>query len=197
MTTVADDVCFSDVLAFWFGAPESPTLGLARPAWFRKDAAFDEAIRQRFAATLANAAKGEFDAWQETPYACLALLVVLDQFPRNLHRQSPLSFATDHKALAVARRAVQRGFDRLLRPVERTFMYLPFEHAEDIAAQRRSLELFASLSRHPGGDSLFDYARRHYDIVVRFGRFPHRNQVLGRTSTAEEEAFLRQPGSGF
>jgi uncharacterized protein (DUF924 family) len=197
MAAVSDDTSFSQVLAFWFGAPGSPTLGRTRPAWFRKDAAFDEAIRQRFAATLTGASMGKFDAWQRTPYACLALLVVLDQFPRNLHRQSPLAFASDHQALAVARQAVQRGFDRLLRPVERTFMYLPFEHAEDIAAQRHSLQLFSSLSAEPGGEGLLDYARRHYDIVARFGRFPHRNQALGRRSTPEEEAFLRQPGSGF
>jgi uncharacterized protein (DUF924 family) len=119
-------------------------------------------------------------------------VIVLDQFPRNMFRGSARAFATDALALAAARSAVERGFDRLLSPTERTFVYLPFEHAEDLASQRRALALFRA--RDPDN---VEYARRHYRIIARFGRFPHRNAILGRESTAEEIEFLKRPGSSF
>jgi len=124
--------------------------------------------------------------------ASLSLVVVLDQFSRNLFRETPRAFSADSLAFSVAASAIGRGFDRLLSPVERTFMYLPFEHAEDLAVQRRSLALFEALNPND-----MEYVKRHYEIIVRFGRFPHRNAILGRESTAEEAEFLKQPGSSF
>lgn len=188
---------FSDVLDFWFGAPGSPCRGWPRKQWFSKDPAFDAEIRARFMAEYEAAARGERSAWEHTPYAALAMTIVLDQFPRNMFRGEPRAFATDAAALAVARRTVERGFDRLLLPHERCFLYLPFEHAEDLAAQRRSLALFGSLASCEEVAGAIDHARRHFEIIARFGRFPHRNRVLGRESTPEEIEFLKQPGSGF
>lgn len=188
---------FSDVLAFWFGAPESPALGRGRKEWFEKNPAFDAEISARFLDTHEAAAAGRLTMWESTPLASLALIVVLDQFSRNLFRGAAQAFAADGIALEVARRAIDNGFDSLLRPVERTFLYLPFEHSEDIAAQRRSLRLFAALAEAPGTAGSYDYALRHHDIIARFGRFPHRNAILGRASTAQELDFLKQPGSSF
>jgi uncharacterized protein (DUF924 family) len=139
-----------------------------------------------------KAARGKLERWETTPLASLALVVVLDQFPRNMFRETPHAFSTDSRALAAAGRALERGFDRMLSPAERTFMYLPFEHAEDFAAQRHSLALFEALDPND-----MEYAKRHYEIIARFGRFPHRNAVLGRESTPEEIEFLKGPGSSF
>jgi uncharacterized protein (DUF924 family) len=188
---------FANVLDFWFGPPASPELGRPRTCWFEKSDAFDAEVRARFGSLLGKANAGELDHWTDTPFAALALTVVLDQFPRNACRGTPASFASDARALAVARSVIRRGFDRLLLPVQRWFVYLPFEHAEDLAAQRESLRLFGMLTGDPASESTIDYARRHYDVVARFGRFPHRNAILGRTSTEEETAYLEQPGSGF
>ena len=188
---------FAAVLDFWFGAPASAERGRPRRCWFEKSAAFDAEIGARFGALIDAANEGALDAWTATPVAALALAVVLDQFPRNIHRGTPAAFASDARAIAVARAAVRRGFDRLLLPVQRWFLYLPFEHAEDLAAQRESLRLFATLAGDPASAGTIDYARRHYDVVARFGRFPHRNAILGRTSTPEEVVYLQQPGSGF
>ena len=187
----------SRVLDFWFGAPGSPERGRSRACWFEKNAAFDDEIRDRFGALQADAAAGRLDAWQARPRSALALAVLLDQFPRNMHRGTAAAFACDARAQTVAMHAVRRRFDRALRPVERWFVYLPFEHAEDLARQRESLRLFAGLRFEPECPGAFDYACRHFDVIARFGRFPHRNQVLGRVSTAEEAAYLAQPGSGF
>lgn len=188
---------FAAVLAFWFGAPGTADAGRPRSQWFEKSEAFDATIRERFGALHERAHAGELDAWAATPLAALALLVVLDQFSRNIHRGTPRAFASDARALAIARKAVWSGFDRVLTPVERWFVYLPFEHAEDLAAQRESLRRFAGLDGDPASASAIDYARRHYEVIARFGRFPHRNAVLGRPSTPEEAEFLRQPGSRF
>ena len=136
--------------------------------------------------------RGELDRWRSTPLAALALIVVLDQFSRNLFRGTPRAFVGDPAALAAAASAIERGFDRLLSAQERTFAYMPFEHAEDLAAQRRSLALFGALDPDD-----IDYAKRHHDIIARFGRFPHRNAALGRESTPEEIEFLKRPGSSF
>ena len=183
---------FIEVLDFWFGAPGSRERGRPRKAWFRKSEPFDAEIRRRFLDTWEQAARGELERWQATPLASLALVVTLDQFPRNMFRGTARAFASDSLALAVARETIAREFDRLLSPVERSFVYLPFEHAEDLAAQRRSLALFHALD----GEQV-EYARRHYEIIARYGRFPHRNAILGRPSTAEEIEFLKQPGSSF
>jgi uncharacterized protein (DUF924 family) len=136
--------------------------------------------------------------WQETPDGALALIVVLDQFARNIHRGDLRAFAGDTIALATARALVDTGADRALPPVRRVFVYLPFEHAEDLACQDEALRLFGALAAEsPEHADTLDYARRHRDIIARFGRFPHRNEVLGRPSTPDEEAFLAQPGSRF
>jgi uncharacterized protein (DUF924 family) len=187
----------SRVLDFWFGARPSPDYGHPRKPWFEKSDAFDSDIHERFSNLQAQAAAGRLDAWQASSKSALALIVLLDQFPRNMHRGSPKAFACDPKAHGVARYAVSRGFDRVLLPVERWFVYLPFEHAEDLAMQRESLRLFAGLGFDPESAGAIDYARRHFDIIARFGRFPHRNDILGRISSADETEFLGQPGSGF
>ncbi len=188
---------FREVLDFWFGPAGSPECGRPREAWFRKSEAFDEAIRARFLELHRQAAGGHLQSWEAEPDSLLALIVVLDQFPRNMFRGTSRAFATDAQALAAAQLAVARGFDRLLAPVQRWFVYLPFEHAEDPAVQRRCLELFEDLRADPDSAETIDYARRHGEIIARFGRFPHRNAVLGRISTPEEIEFLKQPGSGF
>ena len=188
---------WAEVLEFWFGAPESPEFGRPRAAWFVKSAAFDALIRDRFLATHEAAAAGALATWSARPLGALALAVALDQFPRNLFRGDPRAFATDAQALALAREIVAQRFDAALLPVQRWFAYLPFEHAEDLAAQRESLRLFEGIASEAGGAGTFAYAMRHYAVVARFGRFPHRNAILGRASTPEELEFLRQPGSSF
>lgn len=186
-----------EVLDFWFGAPGSADAGKRRPEWFRKSDAFDAAIRERFLTIYEEAAAGRLAEWEVGARPLLALIVVLDQFPRNMFRGSPRSFATDPRALAAADRMVQRGWDAQLSALERSFAYLPFEHAENGAAQKRSMQLFGALARDPSCADLLEWARKHYVIVERFGRFPHRNAILGRVSTPEEIEFLKQPGSTF
>jgi uncharacterized protein (DUF924 family) len=187
-----------DVLDFWFGAPGSPEHGRERDAWFTKDEAFDRLIGERFGAVIEAALAGGLADWAEAPDSALALVIVLDQFTRNAYRGTPRSFAGDAMALRSAREMVARGSDLTLLPVQRAFAYLPFEHAEDLAAQRESLHLFAQLAEADASLAGYaDYARRHHDIIERFGRFPHRNAILGRVSTPEELEFLKQPGSGF
>jgi uncharacterized protein (DUF924 family) len=182
---------------FWFGARTSPDYGHSRKPWFEKSDTFDRDIRERFGHLQAQAAAGRLDAWQANSKSALALIILLDQLPRNMHRGSPKAFACDSKALGVARFAISRRFDRVLLPVERWFVYLPFEHAEDLAMQRESLRLFAGLDFDSESAGAIDYARRHFDIIARFGRFPHRNDTLTRVSTAAETEFLAQPGSRF
>lgn len=186
------------VLAFWFGQPGDTDYGQPKSAWFRKDPAFDEAIRSRFLPTAEAALAGRLADWAETPRGALALLVLFDQFPRNLFRGDPKAFAGDAQARAIADRLIERGWDAELAPVERLFAYLPLEHSESLADQERSLALFTALAAtHPGFDGHLDYARRHHEIISRFGRFPHRNAILGRPSSPEEAAYLAQPGAGF
>lgn len=187
-----------EVLDFWFGAPGSAEYGRARKIWFKKDAAFDALLRERFGALLDAACAGELDAWCAAPEGALALVIVLDQFSRNCHRGTPRAFAADDKALAIARAMVASGDDLRLPTVEhRAFAYLPFEHAETAEAQRESLRLFGELAKDPQAKGYYDYAVRHADVIARFGRFPHRNAQLGRESTQAEAAFLSQPGSRF
>ncbi len=187
-----------DVLVFWFGQPGQAEHGQPRAAWFRKDAAFDEQIRSRFLPDVQAALAGRLDSWADGPQGLLALLIVLDQFPRNLFRNDAKAFAGDRQALELANRALARGWDKPRLAVEKLFIYLPLEHSEVLADQQRSLQLFSALAaEHTGCDGFLDYARRHYEVIARFGRFPHRNAALGRPSTAEEAAYLAQPGSGF
>lgn len=188
---------WTDVLEFWFGAHASPEFGRPRACWFQKSDAFDALLRDRFLTIHEAAATGALDAWAARPLSALALAVALDQFPRNMFRGTPRAFAADARALAVAQSAVERGFDAVLLPVQRWFVYLPFEHAEDLAMQRESLRLFEQIAAETGGAGTLTYAMRHYAVIERFGRFPHRNAVLGRESTAEEIAFLAQPGASF
>ncbi|MDY7012333.1 MAG: DUF924 family protein [Cyanobacteriota bacterium] len=185
------------VLAFWFGKPDRAECGKSRKVWFAKDPEFDEAVRSRCSSLYRQAAIGELEDWTATPAGCLALIILLDQVPRNLFRNSPQAFATDSQALSVAESAVDRGFDRELLPVQRWFIYLPFEHSESLEHQERCLALFSHLEDDPESASAIDYARRHYKVIQRFGRFPHRNAILGRESTPEEAEFLTQAGSSF
>ncbi len=187
----------ADVLAFWFGAPGSPEHGKPRRAWFAKDAAFDEESGRRFRALHACAALGERDRWDASPRELLALLVVLDQFSRNLYRGDARAFSQDGAALAAARRMIDRGWDRDLLPVERQFAYLPFEHAESMAEQDRAVALFTDLEAFEATKGLVVWAEKHRDVIRRFGRFPHRNAALGRESTPAEIEYLAQPGAGF
>ena len=172
-----------DVLTFWRAA--------GPPKWFRKNVDFDREITQRFLACHEAAAAGRLAEWEATPEGALALLILLDQFPRNMFRDSVRAFATDPLARAVAERAVARGLHRQMPSGERMFFQLPFEHSENLADQERSL----ALSREINGGKADSYADGHADIIRRFGRFPHRNATLGRLSTAEEQAFL--DGGGF
>jgi len=176
-----------DVLAFWFDGD----LGTKRKVWFEKDDGFDAACGQ-FAEARDSAKRGGLDHWGDTPRGALALIILLDQFSRNLHRGSPEAFAADGKARAVARLAIARGFDLALPPAARCFVYLPFEHAEDPAAQDESVRLLTPLD-----DRYARYAVSHRDVITRFGRFPQRNAALGRVSTAAEEAYLADPDRGF
>ena len=172
------------VLGFWFRGNEE------RKEWFQKDPAFDDEIRARFLPLYEEAARGALAAWKHSSSECLALIILLDQFPRNMFRGDARTYATDALALDAARHAVAAGYDRSLSEIERTFIYLPFEHSENLADQETALRLFA-------GHANYEWARKHWEIVRRFGRFPHRNAVLGRQSTPAEIEFLRQPGSGF
>ena len=194
-----DTALAGDILAYWFG-PRNAERDAARrpdPRWFVKDPSFDAEIRARYGDAIEAALGGAFEAWTGTPHGALARILLLDQFTRNVFRDTPRAFAGDALALEAAGAAVDAGFDRSLDPFERWFLYLPFEHAEDIAIQERSVALFNALAAEPGMEGIVEYAVRHRDIVARFGRFPHRNAILGRTSTAGEIAFLREPGSSF
>lgn len=186
------------ILDFWFLPPDHPGHGQARMEWFRKDDGFDAQIRAYFGALIDAAIAGDLGEWDATPHGALARLIVLDQFTRNVYRGTPRAFAGDAWALALAVAMTQQGLDQQLPPMLRAFVYLPFEHAEDLAMQARAVELFQRLSQaQPGFESMLDYAERHQEVIARFGRFPHRNTILGRASTSEEVEFLRQPGSSF
>ena len=171
-----------EVLSFWFGQDAK--------RWFEKNATFDAEIRSRFL-PLHEELSSNAD-WLSQPRDCLARIIVLDQFPRNMFRGTARAFVTDPLALAAAKRALASGFDRDMQVAQKQFMYLPFEHSESLADQRRACELM-----QPLGADLYDWAVKHKVIIERFGRFPHRNAILGRESTPEEIEFLKQPGSGF
>ena len=175
-----------EVLSFWFeeNGPEQ---------WWSSDPRFDATIRSRFGALHDRAVLGELYDWRDTPEGRLAEIVVLDQFSRNLYRDDPRAFAADGMALALAQEAVRIGADQAVPPVQRQFFYMPYQHSESRRIHRAAVPLFASLDVP---ESL-GFERRHKAIIDRFGRYPHRNLVLGRSSTEEETAFLREPGSSF
>jgi uncharacterized protein (DUF924 family) len=185
----------ADALLFWFGPPAER--GKRHKRWFVKSDAFDREIRERFLPLYEQAAAGKLAHLKENAADCLSLIVLLDQFPRNMFRGTPRVFATDPLALETARHAVARGFDRTMLPVERMFVYLPFEHSEALADQMKSCELAKPLDAFSETNDVYRYAVLHHDIIERFGRFPHRNAILGRTSTPEELEFLKGPGSSF
>lgn len=202
MTTVTD---IGEILDYWFGSnpDDAATAREKRHIWWEADPAVDAEIRARFGDLVEAAGRNELSDWAETPRGLLALTLLTDQFPRNIHRRTPLAFAFDAAARAYCRHGIARGFDLQLRPIERVFHYLPLEHAESLQDQDESVRLFSELAQHapPEHKEVFagylKYAERHRDVIARFGRFCHRNRILGRPSTPEEEEFLRQPGSSF
>lgn len=188
------DARATEVLDFWFGST-----GQRRREWFVKSAEFDAEIAQRFGPLIEAALRGELADWpNDGAAAALAQIVVLDQFTRNVFRNTPRAFAGDARALAAARAMVAAGQDHELSPLQRAFAYLPFEHAENLAMQDESVRLFAALAQQaPELDDMLDHAHRHRTVIERFGRFAHRNAILGRGSTEGELAFLLEPGSSF
>ena len=195
-----------EILEFWFG-PEEERGWEFEPAryelWFGRMPETDRLVTQRFGADARAAAAGEFDDWAATPQGRMALVILLDQFPRHIHRGRPEAFAQDPRAQALVVQGLRLGHDQALSPIERSFFYLPLEHAEDRELQARSVELYQALADAAPESvkdrylSFLDYAIRHKEIIDRFGRFPHRNAILGRESTEEEKAFLLLPGSSF
>ncbi len=175
------------VLDFWFAPGHEDK-------WFKKSAEFDRAVAAALAHHYEAARQGRYDGWLESPRGCLALCILLDQVPRNLFRNDARAFATDAKARAVTFAAIERNFDRGLSQTERSFLYVTLEHSEDLADQPRCCALMAELDEDP---EWLSYAERHREIIERFGRFPHRNQALGRATTPEEAAFLEEPNSSF
>ncbi|WP_182344597.1 DUF924 family protein [Comamonas koreensis] len=196
-----------EVLQFWLGSarPSNSEALQHKQQWFSKSDAFDARIRTHFGVTVQAALKGDLPGWTEGVWDTLARIIVLDQFTRNIYRGTPESFAGDPLALQLALGLCDSGQDQALPAVVRVFVYLPLEHAEDAALQQRSVDLFAQLrDSHPEPAELqtylqgtWDYALRHQAVITRFGRFPHRNAILGRRSTAEELHYLAQPGAGF
>ncbi|MCZ6814705.1 MAG: DUF924 domain-containing protein [Alphaproteobacteria bacterium] len=186
-----------DILAFWFGKPEDEGYGGPREAWWQKDPAYDAEIRSRYLDHYRRAIAGELDAMAQTPKGALALILMLDQFPRNMFRGRPETYASDEKARKLAREALDSGFDRCVPPIWRWFFYLPFEHSETLADQDLSVSLFEALPDIEGTEQTHSSSLRHQEIVARFGRFPHRNEILGRDSTPEEIEFLKEPNSSF
>ncbi|MDJ0799216.1 MAG: DUF924 family protein [Calothrix sp. MO_167.B12] len=186
-----------EILDFWFGKPDEPGYGKPRKIWFSKQPEFDEEIRTWFYPDYQRAAAGYLDNWAELPQNCLALILLLDQFPRNIFRGTPDAFATDWQALSVAQQAISKGYDRKFLPVQRWFFYLPFEHSENMQHQHKAVELFQQLTHSGDSATAVNSAIHHRQIIERFGRFPHRNEILGRLSTPDEKEFLQQPGSSF
>jgi len=193
------------ILAYWFGAyPDRAALAKERAdLWWSKDSEVDNEIRERFESSVQWAGEGKLNAWLAQPRGRLALIILTDQFPRNIYRDSPRAFAFDAKALDWSLAGIELGCDRALRPIERVFFYLPLEHSERLAHQERSVRMFSEIVPTAASDQreIFEYylnfAILHRDIVARFGRFPHRNRILGWSSTPEELDFLSQPGSSF
>ena len=193
------------ILTYWFGAnPDQAALAKDRAAlWWSKNNEVDREIRQRFESSVQLAGDGRLNSWLIEPRGRLALIILTDQLPRNIYRDSPQAFAFDTRALEWSLDGIESSVDRRLRPIERVFFYLPLEHSERLEDQERSVAMFRELlpSVDPDQQEIFEsylnFAILHRDVVARFGRFPHRNRILGRTSTPEELYFLSQPGSSF
>jgi len=181
------------LLTFWFGAPDAPEFGEPKAFWFSSTPQDDHLIQTRFETLYHKAKQGDLDHWLEDPQATLALVLLMDQVPRNIFRGTPQAFGTDALALAFSKVGIEKHYDQQLPPIHRRFLYMPFMHSEDLETQRQSLNLFAQLTH----ESTLDYAKAHHDIIARFQRFPHRNAILGRLSTPEEVAFLKEPNSSF
>lgn len=175
-----------EILDFWFGSKP----GVNRKEWFKKDPAFDQEIKTKFLKTYELAAAEKLSEWKNTPEGTLALIIVLDQFPRNMFRGSPRAFATDTLALRCAMEGVRKHFDPRVLPVQRTFYYLPYEHSEKMAHQQTSVRLFQDLERNTELTGLALYALKHFAVIKKFGRFPHRNSILGRKSSPAEKSFI-------
>jgi len=194
-----------DILGFWFGElpKDAPVPQERFELWFGGGEETDRMIRKRFEADLMRAARGDFDHWRESARGTLALIILLDQFPRNIYRTTSKAYAFDARALGLCLEGMDGGQDLRLTAVERAFFYLPLEHSEELEMQARSVRVFEVLLESAPArmkkmcEGFLDYALRHQKIIERFGRFPHRNAALGRGSTAEEEAFLKEPGSSF
>jgi len=195
----------NELLNLWFGdEPDDAAVAEAKTElWWGHSAQTDELLQAMFGGAASSAAADVLDHWSGSPRGRLALILLLDQLPRAIHRATPSAFAQDAKARAIAEQGLESGADRLLRPIERLFFYLPFEHSEDLADQDRSVELYRELvtsvptAHRETFGGFVDFAVRHRDVIRQFARFPHRNQILGRESTPEEKAFLEQPGSSF
>lgn len=195
-----------EILAFWFHeAPaDKQAVGVLMRRWFGSDPQLDEQIRDRFTPSMAAAAASRLERWKENARDRLALILLLDQFPRNVFRGTAAAFGQDAKALDLTSSGIAAAHDQALEPLERVFFYMPLQHSESLSVQNRSVELFDELARSAGSDFMADalansadYARQHRDIIVEFGRFPHRNAILGRTSTEAEARFLEQGGAMF
>ena len=190
---------------FWFGtnADDGVTVATQAKLWWSKDDALDLDIKQRFAASSDLALNGKLDEWSATSDGCLALILLCDQFPRNMYRNTPQAFAFDDNALQLAKEGIAHQLDTRLRPIERVFFYLPFEHSESLADQDRAVALFRQLAdeakpaHKTSFENFLNFAIRHREVIKRFQRFPHRNKIVGRDSTAAELQFLSEPGSSF
>lgn len=193
-----------EILQFWFGTADDPHRvdDEVSSRWFAGGESFDTEIRERFGDDLERAIRGDYDHWSENPRGRMALILILDQFSRNLFRQSPRAWSQDLLAQKLTLEGIDSGADKALRPIERSFFYLPLEHAEDLQLQEMSVRAFTALAEAaPEGAKylrdILPYALRHHEIIERFGRFPHRNEVIGRPTTPEEAAFLKEPNSSF
>jgi uncharacterized protein (DUF924 family) len=182
-----------NILAFWFGEPNSPDYGEPKSFWWKSTPEIDRDIKDTYEGIYNKALAGELAGLMETPKGCLTLVLIFDQFPRNMFRGTKAVYETDEKALEISKAAIAKGFDMVLPIIECKFLYMPFMHSEKLEDQEEAVKLFDAL----GEESSIEYANDHRDIVARFGRFPHRNIILGRTSTPEEIDFLKEPGSSF
>lgn len=193
------------ILQFWFGSnpDDKAVVEEKSKLWWSKNPQVDQEIRERFEPTVTKAANRELADWAETPAGCLALIILTDQFPRNIYRDTPKAFSLDPLARSWCKEGMRRHFHEGLRPIQRVFFYLPLEHSESMEDQDQSVALYRELmdaaapELRPAFDGFLDFAVRHRDVVKRFGRYPHRNRILGRESTPEEAAFLKEKGSSF
>jgi uncharacterized protein (DUF924 family) len=185
----------NQILQFWFGSLSSESYPQFQPWWFQANPVVDQQLQDLFAADYQFAAAGYLDGWQGWSHSCLALILLLDQLPRNLFRGQATAFATDPSALTLAKQAIQDEIDREFHPIQRWFFYLPLEHSEDLGDQEQCLALFQNLPDHQGKEQALAAARQHQQLISQFGRFPHRNMIMGRDSTPAELAYLTLPDS--